>query len=835
VKAVRPDDADPSPGRGDPELPSRQLPRELRALVPLAFDLRWASSHTTNDLWRRIDGPRWDATRNPWLVLQSAGRTRLEKLARDDAFVAALREAERERDALLDGPSWFRRAHPDAQLDAAAYFCMEFGLTASLPIYAGGLGILAGDHLKAACDLGVPLVAVGLLYFAGYFRQTVDDDGAQHELYPPIDPSWLPLQRVLDETGAWLGVPLPLPGRTVTLRAWRAQIGAVSLYLLDSNDVANEPDDRRITGELYGGGHEVRLRQELALGIGGWRLLRSLGIAPEVCHLNEGHAAFAIFERARDLAADARWPFERALTAARVGNVFTSHTPVAAGFDRFERELIEPYLAAYAEEARIDLDALWRIGHERGTTVFNMAHLAIHASGCVNGVSRLHGDVSRHLFARLFPRWPTAEIPVTHVTNGVHMPSWESPEADALWSRARGKERWRGESRGAERVLESVADADLWAMRSANRARLVATIRKRGRRAFDPSSLTIGWARRFAAYKRPTMILHDADRLARLLGDPERPLQIVVAGKAHPRDEEGKALLREWAAFSRREGVGDRVVLLVDYDMALAESIVQGVDVWLNTPRHPWEASGTSGMKVLVNGGLNLSELDGWWAEAYAPDLGWTFAERRERPDGSHRHISESDALYELLESEVVPGFYRRDDFGLPRDWLTHVRRSMERLTARFSADRMVREYVTDLYVPASSAYRRRIAGGGALAAAITQWAETLDAHWHELRFERVEMEARRDGFEAEVVIHLGSVDPSAVKVELFAHPVDRDPPERIDMGSGSPRDDEPGTFVYKTRLVTVWPADHYTARVVPYHPDARVPLEQRRILWDER
>jgi glycogen phosphorylase len=835
VKAVRSTDGDPSSRRAEFELLSGQVPEELRALVSLALDLRWASSHATNDLWHTIDRRLWDATRNPWLVLQSAGRMRLEQLAQNDAFVAAMHQAQRERDALLHGPGWFARTHPNAQLGGVAYFCMEFGLTGALPIYAGGLGILAGDHLKAACDLGVPLTAVGLLYFAGYFRQMVDEEGTQHELYPPIDPSWLPLQRVRDETGAWLGVPLPLPGRTVTLRAWRAHVGAITLYLLDSNDVANDPDDRRITGELYGGGAEVRLRQELALGIGGWRLLRSLGIAPDVCHLNEGHAAFAIFERARVLAADKRWPFDRALTAARMGNVFTSHTPVAAGFDRFERELIEPYLAAYAQEAGVDPDTLWHIGHERGTTVFNMAHLAIHASGSVNGVSRLHGDVSRHLFSRLFPRWPTAEIPVSHVTNGVHQPSWESPEADALWTRARGKERWRGESSRAERVLENIGDTELWSMRAANRARLVATIRDRGQRAFDPSALTIGWARRFAAYKRPTLILHDADRLARLLDDPDRPVQIVVAGKAHPRDDEGKALLREWAAFSRREGVGDRVALLADYDMVLAESIVQGVDVWLNTPRHPWEASGTSGMKVLVNGGLNLSELDGWWAEAYSPDVGWSFAERRERPDGSHRHISESDALYEVLENEAVPGFYRRDESGLPREWLSRVRRSMERLTAWFSADRMVREYVTDLYVPASSAYRRRLVSGGALASEITEWAETLDAHWHELRFERVEMVSRTDGFEAEAVVHLGSIDPSAVKVELFAQPIDREPPERIDMGTGLPLDGEPGTFIYKRRLVTVWPTDHYTVRIVPYHLHARVPLEQRRILWDER
>jgi starch phosphorylase len=797
-----------------------RVPPELASLVRLALDLRWTWWHRADELWERIDAERWAATRNPWFVLQDAGRERLAQLASDDAFVATVRALEQERETALRAPGWFARARSAAELEAVAYFCMEFGLTGAIPIYAGGLGVLAGDHLKAASELGIPLIAVGLLYYGGYFRQTIDVEGMQHALYPPVDPEWLPLRRVLDGAGAKLRIALPLPGRIVTLGAWQARIGRIALYLLDSNDPANEPEDRRITGELYGGSQDVRLRQELVLGIGGWRLLRALGHRPDVCHLNEGHAAFAVFERAAALARERGWPFERALVATRAGNAFTSHTPVAAGFDRFERALIEPYLDAYARDVAIDAGALWTLGHERGSTVFNTAHLAIRTSGHINGVSRLHGEVSRHLFSGLFPRWPTTEIPVGHVTNGVHVLSWASPRADALWSR------------DTQSGLAAVDDGELWAMREANRARLAVAVRDRGGPTFDARALTIGWARRFAAYKRPTLILRDPERLARILTAVGRPVQIVVAGKAHPRDEEGKALLREWAEFARRPDVAANVALLADYDMFIARHLVQGVDLWLNTPRRPWEASGTSGMKVLVNGGLNLSELDGWWAEAYSPDVGWTFARRSTNADGLQQSVDESDALYELLEGEIVPSFYARDESNLPRDWLARVRRSMERLTPRFSAERMVREYVDGVYLRAAAGYRRRSADDGALATQIAAWSDAIDANWDEVRFESVTFEQILGALAVEVVVHLGRLDPAAIRVQLFASPVEGEPPECVDVGAGAPLPEATGTVVFKTRFATMWPAEHYTARVVPYHPEASVPLEQWRILW---
>ncbi len=668
------------------------IPAHLRSLVGLALDLRWTWLDAADALWRAIDAPLWERSGNPWLVVTSAPAARWAALADDAAFRGLLDGIVAERVALDAAPRWFPPPGAGGDVRTIAYFCMEFGITPVLPIYAGGLGVLAGDHLKGACELGVPVVGVGLLYSGGYFRQRFDETGAQREDHPPIDPDTLPLERVDDGPGAPLGVTVPLPGRDVLLRAWRARIGAVSLFLLDANDAANAPDDRRITAELYGGDTETRLRQEMVLGVGGWRLLRALGYAPEVCHLNEGHAAFATVERAAEFATERGVALESALASTRAGNLFTTHTAVSAGFDRFDRALLAPYLLEYAAKAHVDPNVIWRLGAEPGDETFNMAHLALHASARINAVSRLHGEVSRRLFARLFPGMPEADVPISHVTNGVHVPTWESHAAAAV--RARG--------------VAQTSDDALWAMRAAGRARLVATVSERAQRAFLPDALTIGWARRFATYKRPTLVLHDPERLVRLLRHPDRPVQIVVAGKAHPRDEEGKALIREWVRFAERPDVAGRVAVLADYDMGLAGTIVQGVDVWLNTPRRPWEASGTSGMKVACSGGLNLSEPDGWWAEAYAPELGWAFS--------AVGDDEESDALFAVLESEVVPAFYARDRRGLPEAWLRRMRASMTQLVPVYSAERMVRQYAEQLYLPAAVEFAARTAVQGSPA-----------------------------------------------------------------------------------------------------------------------
>ena len=616
------------------------------SLAELALDMRWSWNHATDEVWRQLDPGLWEITNNPWVVLQTASRDRIKRVLGDSVFrknVDGLVEASRQA---AEAPAWFQRNHAEAPLTSVAYFSMEFMLSEALPIYSGGLGNVAGDQLKAASDLGVPVAGVGLLYQQGYFRQVIDKNGEQQALYPYNDPGQLPITPLRQPNGEWLRLEIALPGYSVWLRAWQVQVGRVKLYLLDSNDAANFPVHRGITSELYGGGPELRLKQEMLLGIGGWRLLRALGLQPEVCHLNEGHAAFAVLERARSFMEETGQPFEVAMAATRVGNLFTTHTAVAAGFDRFAPALIEQYLGGYAKQklgiSLHDLLALGRQNADDSSEPFNMAYLSIRGSGAVNGVSRLHGKVSRHLFLPLFPRWPEDEVPIGHVTNGVHTPTWDSAAADDLWTETCGKDRWLGTTETLEQDIRRVSDARLWQFRSAASKTLVEYARERlsrdlaaagappedieaAKHLFDPNTLTLGFARRFATYKRPNLLLHDPQRLLRLLTNKQRPVQLIIAGKAHPADQAGQALIREWMHYIRRPETRPHAIFLSDYDMLLTENLVQGVDVWINTPRRPWEACGTSGMKVLVNGGINLSELDGWWAEAYAPEVGWAW------------------------------------------------------------------------------------------------------------------------------------------------------------------------------------------------------------------
>jgi starch phosphorylase len=549
--------------------------------------------------------------------------------------------------------------------------------------------------LKAASDLGVPVIGVGLLYAQGYFRQIIDKEGAQQALYPYNDPGQLPITPLRQANGEWLRLEVALPGYCVWLRAWQVQVGRVKLYLLDSNDAANHPIHRGITSELYGGNQELRLKQELVLGIAGWRLLRALGIEPDVCHLNEGHAAFAILERVRDFMEANAQPFDAALAATRSGNLFTTHTAVAAGFDRFPPALIGQYLTTYAEQrlhiSLHDLLALGRADPNDSAEPFNMAYLAVRGSGAVNGVSRLHGAVSRQLFEPLFPGWPQAEVPIGSVTNGIHTPTWDSAASDELWTRQCGKDRWLGTMDTLGKDIRGASDAALWQLRTRARHSLVEYARERlatqlavsgassaavseAKTLFNPEALTLGFARRFATYKRPTLLLHDRDRLLRLLTNAHRPVQLIMAGKAHPADQAGQDLIQEWILFIRQQDVRAHIIFLGDYDMLLTEHLVQGVDVWVNTPRRPWEACGTSGMKVLVNGGLNLSELDGWWAEAYTPDVGWALGDGLDHGLDPAMDASDAGSLYDLLEQSVIPDFYERNGNGIPTAWIKRMR-----------------------------------------------------------------------------------------------------------------------------------------------------------------
>jgi starch phosphorylase len=822
------------------------------SLARLALDMRWSWNHATDKVWRQLDPVLWELTLNPWVVLQTVSREKLQAALAEPAFRKNLDDLVQARRNAAEAPTWFQQTWPQAQLSCVAYFSMEFMLSEALPIYSGGLGNVAGDQLKAASDLGVPVIGVGLLYQQGYFRQVIDKNGAQQALYPYNDPGQLPITPLRQANGEWLRLEIALPGYSVWLRTWQVQVGRVKLYLLDSNDAANYPAHRGITSELYGGGAELRLKQELLLGIGGWRLLMALGIRPEVCHLNEGHAAFAVLERARSFMQESGQSFDVALAVTRAGNLFTTHTAVAAGLDRFAPALIEQYLGRYAKQKLgitcRELLALGRQNPNDPAEPFNMACLAIRGSGAVNGVSSLHGRVSRHLFEPLFPHWPTDEVPVGQVTNGVHMPSWDSAAADEIWTEACGKDRWLGAMETMEKDMRRVSDASLWKFRTATPTVLIEYARgylsrqlaasgaspeavDYARHLFDPNTLTLGFARRFASYKRPNLLLHDPQRLQRLLSNPQRPVQLIMAGKAHPADREGQALIQQWTHFIRQPEMRPHVIFLSDYDMHLTAQLVQGVDVWLNTPRRPWEACGTSGMKVLVNGGVNLSELDGWWAEAWTQEVGWALGDGQEHDDPG-RDAIEAEALYDLLEYEVIPEFYTRDAQGIPTAWVARMRESMARLTPHFSSNRAVREYTEQHYLPAAAAYCERAADKGAFGVQVVNWRHALDQQWSALRFGEAQVETAGSQHVFDVQVYLDDLEPEAVRVELYANGADGMAADRVEMQRIRQLVGAANGYTYRATVPAIRPATDYTPRLIPHHDGVAIPLEAAHILW---
>ncbi len=823
------------------------------SLAELALDMRSSWNHATDQVWRQLDPVLWELTHNPWAVLQTVSREKLHRVLSDPAFRKNIDDLVQARRDTAEAPGWFQQTYPQSPLSCVAYFSMEFMLSEALPIYSGGLGNVAGDQLKAAGDLGVPVIGVGLLYQQGYFRQVIGQDGAQEALFPYNDPGQLPIAPLRQPNGEWLRLQLDLPGYPMWLRAWQVQVGRLKLYLLDSNDAANFPPYRGITTELYGGGPYLRLMQEVVLGIGGWRLLATLGIEPEVCHLNEGHAAFAVLERARSFMQATGQSFEVALAVTRAGNLFTTHTAVAAGFDRFAPALIERYLGGYAgQKLGISLNDLLALGRQNPNDPaenFNMAYLAIRGSGAVNGVSRLHGQVSRRLFEPLFPGWPANEVPAGHVTNGVHMRSWDSAAADELWTEACGKDRWLGTTEALEHDIRRISDSRLWQFRNAARTAFVEYVRDRlskqlaasgappkavdgAKHLFDPNNMTLGFARRFATYKRPNLLLHDPERLLRLLTNPRRPMQLIMAGKAHPADQAGQALIQEWTHFIRRPEARAHVIFLADYDMLLTEQLVQGVDVWLNTPRRPWEACGTSGMKVLVNGGINLSELDGWWAEAYAPEVGWALGDGQEHDDDPAWDAADASALYDLLEREVIPEFYTRDERGIPGAWVARIRESMARLTPRFSSNRAVREYTEQHYLPAAVAYRERAIDKGEFGVQVVNWRHALSQKWTGLRFGDVKFVTDGEQHFFEVEVYLDDLDLEAVRVELYADGIMGSASVRQEMNRVRQLAGASGGYVYTASVSAARPPADYTARVMPHCDGVAIPLEETRILW---
>lgn len=843
-------------------LAERTLPEALAVLRELATDLYWSWNHAGDKIWERINPEVWAHTQNPVSVLQLTSNEQLQYLANDQSFVEKLQQLSQARHDYLTKPAWYGRHYPDQPLRGIAYFSMEFGLCEALPLYAGGLGMLAGDYLKTASDLGVPLVGVGLLYQQGYFRQTLDSNGWQQETYLYNDPTSLPIKPLLAADGSWLHIDTQFLSRRVRFRVWRAQVGRVTLYLLDSNDACNQPSDRGITSSLYGGGSELRLVQEMALGICGWRLIETLGLNIDICHLNEGHAAFATLERIRSYCEKYKLSFGEGLWATRIGNVFTTHTPVAAGFDRYTPALVRQYLGEYCQHLGISIDTIIEMAranpHDE-QELFNMAYLAMRTCAKSNAVSQLHGKVSRHIFQPLFPRWPEREVPVTHVTNGVHVPTWDSPWADQEWTQLFGKERWRGDlDPQTPADLTPLSDIQLSQMVNHSRAALVNYARQRlvtqwrqespplhqpqeSDVRLDPNILTLGFARRFAEYKRSDLLLHDPERLARILCNSRYPVQLLVAGKAHPADNLGKQALQHWHQFVHRPDVRQHVVLIEDYDIALAQQLVQGVDLWINTPRRPWEACGTSGMKVLVNGGLNLSSLDGWWAEAYTPDVGWALPINKEG-DGNEegigeQHGCESDAqdaeqLYQLLENEVIPLFYKHNSKGLPEGWLTHMRASMAQLTTRFSSNRMMKDYIDYFYLPAAAGFSAREHNGGALAKDLQQWQQQLQKHWHEIHLGATEIKANS---RAEVTVYLGDIQPNTIAVEAIADATSQQPAVTIAMALLRPVDNALNAYRYSCLLPNDRAPEDFTVRVISAHASANIPTENALIYWQVR
>jgi len=839
---------------------AQDIPSEIEPLfkqiLALATDLRWTWSHAGDAFWDYLDTATWKSTRNPYAVLQKLSITRLNELLSDKYFDQQLRVLGRARKKYQNRSFWADQHFPNNKKAKIAYFSMEFGLCEALPLYAGGLGILAGDYLKTASDLGLPAIGIGLLYDEGYFRQYLDNIGWQHEIYPHNDSKNLPLQPVFTEQGAWLTINIELPGRIVYFQVWQAQVGRTTLYLLDSNDPLNNPLDQAITGRLYAGSEELRLVQEIVLGIGGWRIIEALKLQVEICHLNEGHAAFAAIERARSFMEKYKLNFWQALWATRAGNVFTTHTPVAAAFDTFTVNLLERYGQEYAESLRIEPEELLNLGKKNPNDPkepFNMAYLAARTCARTNGVSRLHGQVSRHIFADLYPNWPLAQIPVSHITNGVHMPSWDSALADTIWTDSCGKDRWLNSKTSLSDAIETLSDEAIWGLRGAQRSNLINYVRRRlsSRKDYwhaswqksehelvrlDPNILTLGFARRFTEYKRPNLLLHDQQRLINLLSNTEMPVQIVIAGKAHPRDDKGKRYIQQWFDFLCRPEVHARVVFMEDYDIRLAQHLVHGVDAWLNTPRRPWEACGTSGMKVLVNGGLNISELDGWWAEAYAPDLGWALGNTESPNDNEDpRAIDEKDAeqLYDILEQQVIPYFYQRDDAGIPVQWVQMIRRSMSQLTPMFSSNRMLYEYTEKLYLPAMHDFKSRAENGAELAKKLERWDACLRIHQDKIHWGDLRIYCENDARHFTVSVYFGDIPADYLQVQLYADPFDQDDmPICLDMQRGAALPGSLNGFVFDTVLNTQRPINNFTPRVVGLQGTAHIPAENAFISW---
>jgi glycogen phosphorylase len=840
------------------------IPKELECLQSIAYNLLWVWDHELMELFMRIDIDLWERTNhNPVQMLGMIKQERLNSLVRDDAFLVQLERANRRfLDYQDPGSSWFHKTHPAAQNKCFAYFSAEFGLTECLPNYSGGLGILSGDHLKAASDLGLPLVGVGLLYQQGYFRQYLNADGWQQERNPENDFYGLPIRPALDSEGKPKIISVDFPGRQVFAQIWQVQVGRVTLNLLDTNISQNSLEDQDITDQLYGGDREMRIKQEILLGIGGYRALKDLGLEPAVYHLNEGHSSFLTLEHCRDLMQEYHITFAEAREQTIASTVFTTHTPVPAGNDYFDSHLMEKYFNHYYHElglTSIEFLGLGRENPNNTTESFCMTILAFKMSGRSNGVSKLHGKVSREMWKNVWYGVPVNDVPIISITNGVHAPTWISRDMAGLFDRYLSPS-WRedaGQQYGLWGRVHQIPDEELWRTHERRRERLVAFARNRLRTQLEargatpsevaqadeilkPEALTIGFSRRFATYKRATLLLRNPERLLKILSDKERPVQIIFAGKAHPHDNPGKELIRQIIHFERRPEARRRMVFIEDYDIVVARYLVQGVDVWLNTPLRPMEASGTSGMKATLNGAINVSILDGWWAEACNSNTGWAIGRGEEYRDEDYQNEVESNALFDLLEKEIIPLFYSRTADDLPRPWISKMKSAMRAIGPEFNTNRMVRQYAEEMYLPALQ--RSEILSKDNLERAkqLAAWKQNLRSNWDALKILDVKIE-KHDGFkvgdhcQVHASLDLGKLNPDDVSVEMFYGPLGAN--GEIESPKTSPMQYlekiENGIFEFSgTIKLEMSGRTGHTVRVLPKHPDIDSPFREGLILW---
>jgi len=843
---------------------SPSLPEALQPLRKLAYNLWWSWNFRAVELFRQIDRDLWEETHhNPVLMLGTIQQERLQDMAEDEAFIAYLERVCEGFEQYIKSPGiWFQKAQqPFPERTTIAYFSAEFGLLDCMAIYSGGLGILAGDCLKSASDLGIPMVGVGLLYQEGYFRQYLTADGWQQESYPIHDFYNLPLTLERREDGTPLIITVDYPGRQVSAQIWRAQVGRTPLFLLDTNIPLNQGPDQDITDELYGGDGETRIQQEIMLGIGGMRALRALGIEPTVYHMNEGHSAFLVLEQIRRLMQEEGLSFAEARELATARNVFTTHTSVPAGIDKFAPWLMEKYFKDYYQALELSREDFLNLGRQTPAdqgAPFNMAVLALKHASYSNAVSQLHGEVTRRMWQGVWPGIPEDEVPIEVVNNGIHPSSWIADEMSELFTRYLGPRWVREPSLPAiwERVSR-IPDAELWRTHERLRERLIAYTRQRLREqmeergasasdileaseVLDPEALTIVFARRFTTYKRANLILHDPQRLTNMLYNEEHPIQIIFAGKAHPRDNPAKEIIRQIVQFSRQEQCRRRVVFLEDYDMAMARYMVQGADLWLNTPRRPMEASGTSGMKAAMNGVLNLSVLDGWWAEAYRPEIGWAIGRGEEYDDPNTQDEVESNALYDLLEREIVPLFYDRGADGRPRGWLARMKASMQHVCPFFNTNRMVHDYAVRFYLPAARRCQRLIEQDMAGVRSLTQWKARVQKCWPELRVESIEANTSSelkvgDRLEVRAHIYLGQLTPKDVLVELYSGRLNAQR-QIIKVETTSMRCEESlgeGRYLFVGSLLCRTSGRRgYALRILPRHEELIRPFDAGLILW---